>query len=134
MSRTSYYLLVQLRGWLWLSLLLLTACSGVAAPPEPMPTRDPLIVHGELVFNLNCATCHATTPDTIIVGPSLAGVAVRADTRVPNLAAKQYIEMSILRPDAYLVAGFPNAMPADLGKKLTGEDLDAVVAYLLTLK
>jgi hypothetical protein len=32
------------------------------------------------------------------------------------------------------VDGFDNLMPENLGKKLTGEELDAVVAYLMTLK
>ncbi|MCA9938226.1 MAG: cytochrome c [Anaerolineales bacterium] len=123
-----------MRGWFCLLTLFLAACGGAAAQPTPTPTRDPIVVHGETVFNLHCATCHATAPDTIIVGPSLAGVAERAGTRDANLTAKQYIEISILRPDAYLVAGFPNAMPADLGKKLTSEELDAVVTFLLTLK
>lgn len=114
--------------------LLLAACSGVAAQPEPTPTRDPLAVRGEAVFNLHCATCHATVPETVIVGPSLSGIASRASTYDANLNARQYIEISILRPDAFLVTGFANAMPADLGKKLTSEELDAIVAYLLTLK
>ncbi len=128
-------LLPKLSILLWLALaLLLVACSGVSAQPEPTPTRDPQVARGESVFNLHCATCHATVPDTIIVGPSLAGIASRASTYDANLTAKQYIELSILRPDAFLVTGFANAMPADLGKKLTSEELDAVVAYLLTLK
>ncbi len=130
-------LLPRLPVVLWCAfalLLLLSACSGAAAQPEPTPTRDPLVVRGESVFFLHCATCHATVPDTLIVGPSLAGIASRASTRDANLTARQYIEISILRPDAFLVSGFANAMPADLGKKLTSEELDAVVAYLLTLK
>ena len=116
----------------WALSLLLTACGG-GSPPEPTPTRDPLVVQGESVFNLHCATCHAVVPDTIIVGPSLAGIAGRAAYDA-NLTAKQYIELSILRPDAFLAPGFADAMPADLSKKLTNEEFNAVVAYLLTLK
>jgi len=51
-----------------------------------------------------------------------------------GLDARQYIELSILKPDAYLVEGFPNTMPSDFGKKLTSEELNDLVAYLLTLK
>ncbi len=113
-------------------VLLLTACGG--APASPTPTLDPLVARGRRVFNHHCASCHALTPDTVIVGPSLAGIASRAGSRVPGLDAQTYIEMSILKPDAYIVEGFPNAMPADLGKKLTGEEFKALVAFLLTLK
>ena len=70
----------------------------------------------------------------MIVGPSLAGIAERAPTRVDGLTAQEYVEISIVRPDAYLVEGFDDVMPANLGKKLTGDELDALVAYLLTLE
>ena len=39
-----------------------------------------------------------------------------------------------MQPDAYLVQGYENLMPNNLSKELTGEELDAVVAYLQTLK
>jgi hypothetical protein len=39
-----------------------------------------------------------------------------------------------MQPDAYLVEGFENLMPASLSKQLTGEELDAVIAYLQTLQ
>lgn len=93
-----------------------------------------MIALGRRVFQQHCAACHALTPDTVIVGPSLAGIATRAGTRVPGLDARRYIELSILRPGDYVVEGFPNAMPADLGKKITGEEFDALVAFLMTLR
>jgi nitric oxide reductase subunit C len=110
----------------------LTACQG--APPEPTPTLNPLIGQGQQLFRQNCASCHALTPETIIVGPSLAGVASRAPARMPELEAEQYVALSILKPDAYVVDGFSDVMPKDFGKKLTGEELDALVAFLLTLE
>ncbi len=113
-------------------LLMLTACSG--ASPAPTPTLDPLAIKGRTVYKQNCATCHALEPDTVIIGPSLAGIATRAEARMPNVDAKGYLEISILKPEAYLVDGFTDVMPKDLGKKLTGEELDAVVAFLLTQK
>ena len=89
---------------------------------------------GKQVFSRNCGSCHSTTPDTIIVGPSLAGVATRAETRVDGFDAYTYLITSVMQPDAYLVQGFENLMPNNLSKQLTGEELDAVVAYLQTLK
>ena len=89
---------------------------------------------GKQVFSRDCGACHSTTPDTIIVGPSLAGVATRAETRVDGLDAYTYLLTSVMQPDAYLVEGFDNLMPASLSKQLTGEELDNVIAYLQTLK
>lgn len=118
--------------WLIAILLLLVACGG--DPVEPTPTLDPVAAAGEIVFQKNCGSCHATAPDTVIVGPSLAGIATRADTRIPGQDAHNYILSSIMRPDEFLVEGFENLMPNNFGRKLTGEEIDAVIAYLLTLK
>ena len=113
-------------------LILLVACNNTT--PEPTPTLDPIAAQGRTIFNQNCASCHALAPDTVIVGPSLAGIAARAATRLPDLDARGYIELSILKPDSFTVEGFEDAMPKDFGKKLTGEELDALVAFLMTLE
>ncbi len=118
--------------WLMALLLLLVACGR--EPAEPTPTLDPVAAAGEIVFQKNCGSCHATAPDTVIVGPSLAGVATRAETRIPGQDARSYILNSIMRPDDFLVEGFENLMPNNFGRKLTGEEIDAVIAYLMTLK
>jgi hypothetical protein len=38
-----------------------------------------------------------------------------------------------MQPGDYVVSGFDDLMPQDLAKKMTGEELDSVVAYLLSL-
>lgn len=116
-----------------LAAIALAACS-MGAQAAPTPTPDPLVAQGEQVFNARCATCHALVPDTIIVGPSLAGVATRAETRVPGMSAEEYIQMSILRPGDYVVDGFNNIMITNFSKELTSEELNALVAFLMTLK
>ena len=116
-----------------LVVLSVTACS-MGAPVPPTPTPDPLVVQGQQVFNARCATCHAIVPDTIIIGPSLAGVATRAETRVEGQTADEYIQLSILRPGDYVVEGFTNIMITNFSKELTNEDMNALVAFLLTLK
>ena len=113
--------------------LALSACSAMS-PAEPTPTPDPLVLQGQQVFNAKCATCHALVPDTIIIGPSLAGDATRAETRVEGQTADEYIQLSILRPGDYLVEGFNNVMITNFAKELTNEDMNALVAFLLTLK
>jgi mono/diheme cytochrome c family protein len=118
--------------FLLIAVILLTACS--ASAEEPVPTLTAQQQQGQAVFNLRCSQCHALTLDTIVIGPSIAGIATRGESRVPGYDAEAYIEMSILTPDAYLVEGFPNTMPTNFGKQLTSEELNAVVAYLMTLK
>ena len=112
--------------------LALSACGG--PPAQTTVTLDPLAAKGQQVFKQNCGACHALSPDPIVVGPSLAGVATRAGARAPDLDARQYLELSILKPDATIVQGFSDVMPRDFEKKLTGEELDALIAFLLTLE
>lgn len=114
-------------------LLALTACGG-EAEPAPTPTLDPATRLGQTVFTDHCSVCHSTAPDTVIRAPSLAGIAVRGNERVTGQDARAYIYNSILRPTDYVVEGFDSVMPITLAKDLTGEELDAVVAYLLTLE
>ncbi len=112
-------------------VLFITACGGnadAAPAPPPTATLSPEAARGKTVFSQNCGSCHSTIPDTVIVGPSLAGIATRAETRKPGLYT------AILQPGDFLVDDYDNLMPATFGKQLTGEDLDAVVAYLLTLE
>lgn len=115
---------------LWVSL---AACDSLRPPPTP--ALSPLEIRGRSVFETYCARCHGTSGETIIVGPSLAGVASRGGSRLEGMAAPAYIRDSILNPKAYTVEGFPEGiMPLDLKDQMSPDDLDAVVAYLLTLK
>ncbi len=85
--------------------------------------------------NTGCHICHSLQPNTVIVGPSLAGIATRAASRVPGMSAEEYIRQSILQPNAYVVPGFPaGVMPSNFSELLTAEQLDDLIAFLLTLK
>ena len=113
--------------------VILAACSTT---PETSvtPTLDATQQQGQAVFKLRCAQCHALTPDTVVIGPSLAGIATRASTRIQGYSAEEYLEISILSPKEYLVDGFTDTMPTNFGKDLTSDELSAVVAYLMTFK
>lgn len=108
-------------------LLILAAC----ALGSPLTDSEQL---GQRLFLQNCDACHATAGDAIIVGPSLAGVAARAQTRVASLDARAYLEQSITDPSAYLNPGFSDVMPKSFGSFFSAEELDALVGYLMTLK
>ncbi|MDH5507985.1 MAG: c-type cytochrome [Anaerolineae bacterium] len=110
----------------------LSACSGETSTPLAA-TLNPQQSKGQSLFIKNCAACHAIAPDVVLVGPSLSGIAERAAGREDGLEARQYLELSILNPEAFTVEGFESLMPTDLGKKLTTEELNALVEYLMTL-
>jgi mono/diheme cytochrome c family protein len=113
------------------SSLTLPGCARSEAGEPP----DPAVARGRTLFRGTCASCHATTDDDVIVGPSLAGIADRAGTRIPGMDADAYIHQSIVDPRAYTVEGFPdNMMPINYGQTFSPEDIDAIVAYLRTLK
>ena len=115
-----------------LAAIILAACPTTSATPTP--TLDAIQQTGQAVYNLRCAQCHALAADTVVIGPSMAGIATRAETRVEGYDAEAYIERSILVPGDYIVDGFTNTMPTNFAKELTSEELTGVVAYLMTLK
>lgn len=121
-----------------LGILVIIALAGCSPAPDvdivPTPTLDPQLEAGRKVFVAHCGACHSTSPDTVIVGPSLAGIARYGGDRVDGLDARTYIYSSIMQPSDYVVDGYQDLMPKDLAKKLTGEELDSVVAYVLALE
>jgi len=114
-----------------IAAILLAACSNSSIIQPTLTTQE---MQGKQVYVSNCAGCHALEPDTIVIGPSLAGVATHAQTRVNGEDARTYIETSILNPGAYVVNGFEDVMPKNFAKDLTSDDFNAIVAFLLTLK
>lgn len=117
-------------------LMVLVAC-GDKKETTKKSSFDPKSPEGkgEALFQTNCATCHAVKGGRVIVGPSLEGVASRAETRVENMTAREYLHNSIVTPNSYVVEGFvEGSMPQNFGRDLTTEQVDSLVAYLLTLK
>ncbi|NWF80899.1 MAG: c-type cytochrome [Chloroflexi bacterium] len=87
------------------------------------------------VGGVNCSVCHNIAPGSgTLVGPSLSGIGAIAATRQPDLSAAQYLRVSIINPSAYVVDGFAaGVMPGVYPKGLTPEQIEDLVAYLLTL-
>lgn len=104
----------------------------LAADPE---AGRRLFMGATLGTSTGCIICHSLEPDRKLVGPSLAGVATRAATRVPGLSAEEYLYQSIVEPNAHIVEGYPpNQMPPTFGETLTEQQISDLVAFLMTLK
>jgi cytochrome c oxidase subunit 2 len=91
--------------------------------------NDPL----KIIADMGCGACHTLDAAQITgtVGPNLNGVGSRAGSRVPGMTAEQYIEQSIVQPDAFVVPGFqPGLMPKDFGTRLTPDQLHNLVQFL----
>ncbi|MEJ2210449.1 MAG: c-type cytochrome [Anaerolineae bacterium] len=93
---------------------------------------------GEQIFNGGasppCSSCHSLQPGQTLVGPSLAGIADLAGQLVPGESAEQYLHESIVDPNAYVVEGFqPGVMPSNYGTQLSEQQINDLVAYLMTL-
>jgi hypothetical protein len=53
----------------------------------------------------------------------------------PFCRSEEYLRQSLVDPDAYLVEGYPpGAMLPDVADRLTEQQLDDLVAFLLTLR
>jgi mono/diheme cytochrome c family protein len=115
--------------------LLVISCSNDADDDNNGPTLEPTAAAGRQVFRTHCASCHAINGDRVVVGPSLDGLASRADGRVEDLDAEAYIYQSITAPNAYIVDGFTSgAMPQNFAVDLTSDEVNQLVTYLLTLE
>jgi cytochrome c5 len=82
-----------------------------------------------------CLTCHTIGKTGALRFPDLAGVDARAKSRVAGLSDVEYFAQSIYDPTAYVVPGFPPAMPP-MNKppfSLTDQEILCVIAYLQTL-
>ena len=113
------------------------------------PSNEPVVL-GQQLFKqppASCFACHSTSPGVNLAGPSLAGIGSRSDTVVTQsdytgtaADAAGYLRESILTPSAHIVpgtiysAGGRSFMPDNYDETLTAEQVDQLVAYLMTLR
>ena len=142
-------------------LILLAGCSAVAdqmvprAPntavpassPSPVaqttgdPQRGAAIFVGDVAITgfVACRGCHSVDPAAGDgIGPNLAGIALRAGSRMPGVPTDDYIRRSILVHDDYVVPGFEAGLARgvvgrDFAEILSAQDVADLTAYLLTL-
>jgi cytochrome c551/c552 len=82
-----------------------------------------------------CVTCHSLEAGVVVVGPSLAKIGDEAGARVSGQSADQYLKRSIVAPNEHIAEGFAaNLMPATYGSELSEQEINDLIAYMLTLK
>lgn len=127
------------------------AAQAEGAPgARPVTTADDPIALGQALFRATppgCFACHSIAPGVNLAGPTLAGLATRAEKMIGSGVYKGdakdaagYIRESIVKPSAHLVsgssysAGGQSFMPNNYGKELKPEQIDQLVAFLASLK
>ena len=92
-------------------------------------------------LNLWCSQCHTIEgiPEAIgLIGPEHTLIGRDAANRAPGLSAEEYLRQSILDPPAHVAEGVvrasPGLMTKEITQELTDEQINALVAFLLTLK
>lgn len=102
-------------------------------PGDPM-AGDKLFHTVQPITGMACSTCHNTDSDRRLVGPGLLDIGARAASRVEGVNATEYIHTSIVNPSAHVVEGYQDIMPKNWGKAFTEDQLNDLLAYLLTLE
>lgn len=82
-----------------------------------------------------CSGCHQSVTGQFgfTIGPNLDGIGERAGTQMDRLTAEEYLRQSILEPERYLVSGYRDIMYPDYSTHFTEQDIQDLIAYLLTL-
>ena len=128
------------------------ADAGPAQAQDVRPVRsdsDPRAL-GEHLFRSAvpvCTACHSLQPGVQLAGPSMAGMASRAQSTIESAGytgsatdVHGYIRESIVEPSAHLVPGdmFSAAgvsfMPNTYAESLSEEQIDQLAEFLATLK
>lgn len=143
---------INTQGWPPRPILVSGAAipgSNVGGAPPQAASDDPVAV-GQALFGQSspgCFACHSTAAGVNLVGPSLSAISVTGEARVKAsdyrgtaTDAAGYIRESIIDPSIDLVPGptysfnGQSMMPPGFGQSLEPAQVDALVAYLMTLK
>jgi mono/diheme cytochrome c family protein len=122
-----------------------TAVVQPGGTATPLPTGASPEERGKALFlgdKTGCKACHAIDTEPTakgLVGPNLTKIGTEAATMVAGQSARDYIHDSIVNPSAFIAPNCPSGpcadvMPKDFGQKLSQQELDDLVAYLLSLK
>lgn len=123
--------------------------ANVGGAPTQAASDDPIAVGQQLFHSAEttCNACHSTSAGVEMVGPSLASIAEQAEVYLASEAytgeastPEEYIRESILEPNAFLVPGDKyvasgrSIMPDDYDTRLSEEQVEQLVDYLMSIK
>lgn len=144
---------IDTQGWpprpILVSGAAIPGTAALGAPPATAASNDPVAL-GQTLFRTTppgCFACHSTSAGVNLVGPSLANISETAEQRIKDPAyhgkakdAAGYIRESIVDPNAFVLAGPTyssggrSLMPTGFDASLKPQQIDELVAYLMTLK
>ena len=102
---------------------------------DPGKGKTPEEFGAILYAKRGCNACHSVDGSKI-VGPSWKGIFGRMEGMAAGpemMVDEAYIRQSIMEPNAHVVKGFQPVMPTYKGV-LTDREVDAIIAYIKTLK
>ena len=97
----------------------------------------------EAMTRTGCNSCHVTTGlplvDAAMLGPDQTNLGAIAASRREGYSAEEYLRESIVEPSAFIVEECPlgqclQVMPENYGDLLSDAEINAIVAYLLSLR
>ena len=101
--------------------------AAVAGVPGIQPPKAPGEGPGAQIYaNNGCGSCHtpAAAQSAGTLGPNL-------DEVIPTLS-KAEIHEAIVDPGAKITAGYPNAMPSDYASKISEQQLNQLIEFLMS--
>lgn len=119
------------------ALAAILAAGALAASCASEPKATEPVARGRQVYReQGCATCHEPSLGNFFrpVGPPLDHVGTVGRTRRPGQSAEDYLRESVTDPGRFVVPGYPDSMPRGLSDRISNEDLDALIAYLVSLR
>lgn len=131
------------RACVVLACAFLVACGNVSGVQAGDPLRGQQLFNGEVEPLMEggaasrCNDCHAVEAggQAAVIGNNLSNIGNRAATTVPGQDARTYLNESIVEPDKYLSGGFQEGIhPRNYRQALTDQQIDDLIAYMLTLK
>ena len=79
-----------------------------------------------------CIKCHSLDGSEGKYGPSMMGISESAGERVPGLSAEEDLRQSILEPNELIVGDYPENMGGIHAALLSDEEIEDLVAFMLT--
>ena len=112
--------------------IALAACSS---EPDPVMGEELFWTKREAGIDIPiaCSDCHVWAERRPGDGPAFIGIREIAASRIEGTSAEDYIRQSILDPAAFLPSGyFSTHMPKMYGEILTEEEIEHIIAYILS--